>query len=340
MPHRLIRHASTCAASLALLLPGEVSAQEASELATFTQVISGTEVEIVWSRPSMRGREVIFGQQVPWGEVWTPGANRATTIRFSTDVVLAGTPVPAGRYSVWLQVLEDDPWRLALHADTTLFHSDHPPIEEAVLHVEVERGSSRDVQESLAWNLDRIRIDGAQLVMHWGRDRVETPLEVDPGIELATAPADAQPLIGEWMFDDSPSLPTPEQMAQFPIGAGDPTSRYFEVLFSAVRPRPISIDFDEDTGLVTFVDPLTVAAEAAFYSSEGEQPVSVYGQALLPRGSGFFMVAGTLGGEVAAVNPQFSSIIEFEFDEDGRAVSFTIRGPDDSVQGTGVRAGG
>ena len=93
------------------------------------------EIEIEWSRPSVRGREVIFGQQIPWGEVWTPGANMATTIRFSKDVVLSGTKVSAGHYSVWLRVLESEPWRLALQAETALPHSAHPPIEEAVLHV-------------------------------------------------------------------------------------------------------------------------------------------------------------------------------------------------------------
>jgi hypothetical protein len=63
-------------------------------------------------------------------------------------------------------------------------------------------------------------------------------------------------------------------------------------------------------------------------------------QALLPRGEGFFAIAGTLGGEVSAVNPQFAPIVEFVYDEEGRAVSFTIRGPDDEIEGTGVRAGG
>ena len=183
-------------APMLLFLPGAASAQATSEQATFTQIVSGTEIEIAWSRPSLRGREVIFGRQIPWGEVWTPGANMATTIRFSKDVVLSGTPVPAGHYSVWLRVLESEPWRLALHADTLLPHSAHPPIEEAVLHVDVERGRTDDIQESLEWDLDRIRIDGAELVMHWGRDRVMIPLEVDPGIAIATPVAEAQPLVG------------------------------------------------------------------------------------------------------------------------------------------------
>ena len=330
-------------ALLLLLVPGSASSQAASERATFTQTISGTEIEIAWSRPSLRGREEIFGRQIPWGEVWTPGANRATTIRFSKDVVLAGAPVAAGRYSVWIRVMETEPWRLALHADTTFSHSAHPPIEQAVVQMVVERSRAQDVQESLEWDLDRIRLDGAELVMHWGRDRVVVPLEVDPGVVLATPPADALPLVGEWSYDDSASLPGPEQVARFSARPDDPTARYFEVLLSEPRPRPIRIEYDEATGLVLFVDPLMVEGEAAFYAADGEEPVVPYGQALLPRGAEFpefFVLAGTLGGEVSAVDPRFAPIVEFEFDDDGRAVAFTIRGSNERVQATGVRAGG
>jgi len=102
----------------------------------------------------------------------------------------------------------------------------------------------------------------------------------------------------------------------------------------------VRIEYDEGSGLVLLIDPLTAEAEAAFYSEDGEAPVVGYGQALLPRSAGFFTVAGTLGGEVAAVNPRFAPIAEFEFDDEGRAVAFTIRGPDDEVRATGTRAGG
>lgn len=338
----MIRSRFVWATALMLVtLPGIVSAQAASERATFTQIVSGTEIEIHWSRPSLRGREVIFGQQIPWGEVWTPGANMATTIRFSKDVVVSGTELPAGRYSVWLRVLENDPWRLAFHADTILNHSAHPPIEEAVVHVGVERGRTEDLQESLEWDIDRIRIDGAELVMHWGRDRVSVPLEVEPGIQLATASDEATPLVGAWVYDDSPGLPSAEQIERFTGGKSeDPTARYFAVLLDEPRPRPIRIEYDEETGLVHFVDRLTEAAEAAFYSADGEEPVVIYGQALLPRGSGFFAMAGTFGGEVSAINPRFAPIVEFEFDDEGQAVAFTVRNARDELQGTGVRPGG
>ena len=91
--------------------------------------------------------------------------------------------------------------------------------------------------------------------------------------------------------------------------------------------------------MVIFGDALMVEAEAAFYSADGEEPVVEYGQALLPRGPGFFMLSLTFGGEVSAVSPNFAPLAEFEFDAEGRAVSFSIRDPNDRLIGTGVRAG-
>ena len=72
--------------AVAALLPTQLTAQaSASERSTLTQIISGTEIEVDYARPSVRGRSPIFGGIVHWDEVWTPGANDATTFRFSRD---------------------------------------------------------------------------------------------------------------------------------------------------------------------------------------------------------------------------------------------------------------
>ncbi len=63
--------------------------------------VGSVQVEIVYGRPSRRGRR-IFPDVVPFGEVWRAGANAATEITFTGDVVLGGRPVPAGSYSVWV----------------------------------------------------------------------------------------------------------------------------------------------------------------------------------------------------------------------------------------------
>ena len=86
-------------------LPGHGHAQvRASELAIVSQTIDGTVITVEYSRPRVRGRSPVFGKLVTWGEVWTPGANWATTLDVSKDVTIDGHPLPRGKYSVWMEV--------------------------------------------------------------------------------------------------------------------------------------------------------------------------------------------------------------------------------------------
>src|SRR3989449_7459114 len=62
--------------------------------------VVGATVAVRYSRPSMRGR-VVFGNVVPWNQVWRTGANEATVLETSADLTVAGTAVPAGKYSLW-----------------------------------------------------------------------------------------------------------------------------------------------------------------------------------------------------------------------------------------------
>lgn len=62
--------------------------------------LGGATIAIDYSRPAKRGR-AIFGGIVPWGQVWRTGANAATTFTTSRDVVIGGTLVPAGSYTLF-----------------------------------------------------------------------------------------------------------------------------------------------------------------------------------------------------------------------------------------------
>lgn len=59
------------------------------------QKIARTDITIVYSRPSAKGR-IIFGDLVKFGKHWRTGANRNTTIEFSEAVSIGGTAVPKG----------------------------------------------------------------------------------------------------------------------------------------------------------------------------------------------------------------------------------------------------
>ncbi len=72
----------------------------ASPPATATGKIGNTAVTVVYSSPAVKGRP-IWGQLVPYGQVWRSGANDATTITFDKPVTVEGKPLAAGTYSLF-----------------------------------------------------------------------------------------------------------------------------------------------------------------------------------------------------------------------------------------------
>lgn len=67
---------------------------------TLRATVGAANVEIQYSRPLKRGR-VIFGNVVPWNQVWRTGANAATQLTTSADLMIGNTALPAGKYTLW-----------------------------------------------------------------------------------------------------------------------------------------------------------------------------------------------------------------------------------------------
>ena len=85
--------------------------------------VAGTSIAVWYSRPSMRGR-VIFGNVVPWNQVWRTGANQATIFETGADLVVAGTTVPAGKYSLWT-LPSPGGWKLIINKNTGQWGTDY-----------------------------------------------------------------------------------------------------------------------------------------------------------------------------------------------------------------------
>src|ERR1700756_3028573 len=60
----------------------------------------GKTITVNYSSPRMRGRK-IFGDLVPYGEVWRAGADEATMFTTTVDLVASGKTIPSGRYSIF-----------------------------------------------------------------------------------------------------------------------------------------------------------------------------------------------------------------------------------------------
>jgi tetratricopeptide (TPR) repeat protein len=78
----------------------QVRIPETSPKAVIKQVVGLTDVEILYSRPSARGRSVL-GNLVPFGQLWRTGANDNSTISFSDDVVINGKTLKKGKYALY-----------------------------------------------------------------------------------------------------------------------------------------------------------------------------------------------------------------------------------------------
>jgi len=85
--------------------------------------VGAAALSVRYSRPSMRGR-VIFGNVVPWNQVWRTGANQATVLETSADLTVAGTKVPAGKYSLWT-IPSPTGWKLIVNKNTGQWGTDY-----------------------------------------------------------------------------------------------------------------------------------------------------------------------------------------------------------------------
>jgi hypothetical protein len=183
------------------LVPAALSAQiRASELASVSQTVDGTKITIEYSRPRARGRNELFGTKyVKWNEVWTPGANYATTLDTDHDIALNGHAVPKGKYSVWMVVKKSGPWTFVLDPRAKLFHMEHPDSTSTQIRFDV-KAQTAPFTEVLTWSFPDVRTTGATLVMSWVKTSVSLDVGVKPSLVVELPASDAAPYLGRYTF--------------------------------------------------------------------------------------------------------------------------------------------
>jgi hypothetical protein len=84
----------------------------------------GKTIAVAYSSPRMRGRK-IFGDLVPFDEVWRAGADDATSFVTNTDLVVGGKSVPAGKYTLFILPTQSK-WTLIISKQTGEFGIPYP----------------------------------------------------------------------------------------------------------------------------------------------------------------------------------------------------------------------
>jgi hypothetical protein len=113
-----IRHTIAVFLTLALVAVDSMAQQRPvlSPRDSVTLTLDTNTISVNYSRPSMRGRK-IMGGLVPWGKVWRTGANLATHLKTSFDMVVGTVPVPRGTYTLWT-IPSPNTWKIILNKQT------------------------------------------------------------------------------------------------------------------------------------------------------------------------------------------------------------------------------
>ena len=200
--------ASALAVTTAFGLTSRAAAQiRASEIGSITQIIDGTKITMEYSRPRARGRDPLFGNPrvVRWNEVWTPGANWATTFEINKPITLAGRPVAKGKYSVWMVVKQDGNWTFVLDPEARRYHMEPPDSSNKQVRIPV-RITQGPFTEVLTWSVSEFSASGGKLAMNWGTTVVAMDFAVEPSYRLTLPVAEAAPYVGryEYVMQTSP----------------------------------------------------------------------------------------------------------------------------------------
>lgn len=184
------------ALAAALVAPLAVSAQDLhpsrrpSPLGMARTTVGDAYVRIIYGRPYKRGRNNIFGTKesnavVPYGERWRTGANEASEITVTRDVLIGGQKLPAGTYSLSTTPAAGT-WKVHFNSKLGLdglgvleggeFKAlDLGPTDVLVVNAAATEAPADKEVDQLTFSFEKTAT-GADLVLRWIRAEVRVPI--------------------------------------------------------------------------------------------------------------------------------------------------------------------
>lgn len=171
-----------------VLTTGFLVAQELPKLSqpsTSEHVVGVTKISLQYSRPGVRDR-VIFGELVPYGEVWRLGANQPTKLTSAHDLSFQGADgkaqvLPAGTYAVFAFPAADGNWKIVFNTDIEQWGAGNYDEAKNVVSVQV-KAMENTFTETLLIDINKVTLNSASLVIAWDKIKVEVPFTVETDV--------------------------------------------------------------------------------------------------------------------------------------------------------------
>jgi hypothetical protein len=163
------------------LFTAELKAQVAMPQPSPTQFIRQDfgmgRIELTYSRPSIRGRQ-LFGENsvlAPLGKPWRTGANAATKIRFTDNVTIGGKSLDTGSYVIYT-VPGKAQWDVVISKGTAYPGGDGFKESDDVVRVKAPVTSTKEMVETFTMQFANIQNESCELHMRWGGSHVSLPI--------------------------------------------------------------------------------------------------------------------------------------------------------------------
>ncbi|NGP88956.1 DUF2911 domain-containing protein [Fodinibius halophilus] len=141
--------------------------------ATVSQTIGTTDITFTYGRPAVNNRE-IFGELVPYGDVWRTGANESTALVVSKDVTIEGNKLKAGTYSLYT-IPGKDKWTIIIN--TKLSWGTQYNKSKDLFRFTVEPQKA-DYRERMMFYFEEVTNKKATVVLHWDETKVPFTIKV------------------------------------------------------------------------------------------------------------------------------------------------------------------
>lgn len=134
-------------------------------------------IELSYSRPNAKGR-TIFGDLVPYGAVWRTGANSATTLTFSDEVIIGGKKIPAGKYGL-LSIPGAAEWTIIISKQLDVTSPSAYKQEMDVTRFNVPTVSLPFPIESFMILFEKVKSNELEMMIIWESTMVSIPVKTD-----------------------------------------------------------------------------------------------------------------------------------------------------------------
>lgn len=165
-------------AFFALQSNAQITTPKASPLAKIEQKVGLADISISYSRPGKKDR-VVFGDVVPFGEIWRFGANENTKITSSDALIFGKDTLKAGTYAIFIKPNKDK-WEVYFYTETTNWGTPDKWEEQKVaLKLTSPVITLNDVVENLTISIDNLQNSGATLQFSWDKTRINIPFTIN-----------------------------------------------------------------------------------------------------------------------------------------------------------------